>query len=128
MTGVERGKELKDADWLGAGKMLSSRLVWLTGLASTIYLVGSASFLAFLALVFVPSPSENFTVLDGARLVAMNALPACVYAMIGITGLTLWPSSRLWILGLSAILGETALAIYACAVPGSIPLFTDWLL
>lgn len=109
------------------GKGFWVGLVWLVGLASTIYLVGYASFWTFLAVVFA-SPSSAISTVEYLGYIAVNAAPACCYAAIGITGLTFLSSRRFWVLGLSAILLETALAAYAVAKPGSIPMFTGWLL
>lgn len=101
-------------------------LVWAIGLISTIYLVGHASFLAFLAVVFgSPSSIGLFGYLGS---IALDSTPMCCYAATGGIGLKFWPSRRFWMLGLSAISAETALAVYAFANPGSIPMFTNWLL
>ena len=96
------------------------------GLVSTIYLVGLALFWLFLAVVF-GSGHSSISTLEYAQSIAVNSIPAIFYAALGITGLKLL-CSRLWFLGHSAILVVTGLAIYAYASPGTLPMFTHWLL
>jgi hypothetical protein len=109
------------------GKGLWLDAVWVVGLLSTIYLVGYSSFLTFLAIVFASS-STLMTNLEYVAQVGMYATPPFCYAAIGATGLSFLHSNRFWVFGLSAVLAETALATYAAMNPGSIPLFTDWIL
>lgn len=128
MISVENRKEPDTVDWVSGSKKLVSALFWFVGLVSTIYLVGDALFLVLLTVVFLPSSSGYTAILDDFKIIAINASPVCLYAAIGFVGLKFGPSSRFKTLGLSAILAETALAIYAYTHPESLPMFTDWLL
>ena len=111
-----------------ARKGVAHELLFVVGLASTIYLVGMASFYTFLTVVFAPTSSHFISHLNLVGMILASSVPALTYAAIGFSGLKFLASSRFWRLGLFATLVEAALAIYAIARPGSIPLFTDWLL
>src|SRR5579863_5729404 len=91
-------------------KTLLVLLVWLAGLASTLYLIGLAFLLVFYAVIFGTGP--NFVLLHYLAFVAESAVPAIFFGTIGIAGLLLWPSARLWPFGLLGILVETMLAAY----------------
>ena len=131
MTGLIRGRETEQCGWLVEcdTQKLWFALLWLMGLVSAFYLFKNALLLAFLSIVFAPAPSSYMTKLDIIQTIAMDSTPACFYAVLGFVGFKLCrPSSRFWVLGLAAVLVETALAIYAFADPGTLPMFTDWLL
>ena len=121
-----RGPGAGEIPELRIGKGLWVGVIWAAGLASTVYLVGYALFFLLLAVAF--SSASKITTLDHLAQIGTSAAPACLYAVIGITGLTFLSSRRYWILGLSAISVEIALAIHVLANPGCIPLFTAWLL
>ena len=130
MTRFESRTEMKDGKWPieMARKESAFELVWFWGLIATLYLVSLGLFLAFLSVIFVPYSSKYLTIFDIMGMVGTDLLPACCYATIGVIGLKFLPSRRFWTLGLSAILVETALAIYAFANPATLPMFTYWLL
>jgi hypothetical protein len=105
-------------------KMLLILLVWLIGLVSTIYLVGTALYLTFLAVIFGMDTS-HFAILGYLGFVGANSIPALCFALIGIAGLLFWPSARFWPFGLFAVLVETILALYIFANPESMLTFLE---
>lgn len=59
--------------------------------------------------------------------VALSAAPLCCFAAIGFVGLRFWPFERFRLLGLSAIVVQTAAAIFFYTSPEGLLLFFDLL-
>lgn len=100
-----------------------SRLVWLAGLLSTIYLVGWASFLSFLSIAFMDYSTPDFEWSKVAS-VARDSVPLCCFLVVGIASLRSWPHGRFRLWGLSAIVLQTSLAIWVLLNPEGIDVFT----
>ena len=107
------------------GQDLVPGIIWLAGLASTLYLVGWASFLVFIAVVF-RDHSPQVSEWDKLAFVGMNALPLCCFVVIGFVSLRFWPHRRFRLLGLSAILLQTLSAVCCYVRPEGVLVFIDW--
>lgn len=128
MTGLENGIEFGEVDGpVGAfGRAPMMRLVWFVGLLSTIYLVGNAVLLSLLSIAFMDYSTPDFEWSKVAE-VGRDSLPLFCFALIGSAGLKLWPQGRFRLLGLTAIVVQTALAVCAYANPEGFLIFSDWL-
>jgi hypothetical protein len=122
MTDIEEEGDESAGDAL---KTLLAGLVRVVGLLATLYLVGISSLLALYSIGFINYSTPDFAWWKVAD-VAKDSLPLLAFAAIGIAGLKLWPRGRYRLWGLSAILFQTAMAIYLLASPEGLLALTDW--
>lgn len=127
MASFESMRSAEKCDACGPVRELWIWPLWIMGLISTLYLSWIASFWLYLAVGFgayAPDVSRWEYILY----VSFNAIPLICYVTIGIIGLRLLRSKRLWIFGLLVVLVESGLAIYAYTNPTVIPMFSGSLL
>ena len=103
-----------------------TRFIWFVGMLATIYLVGSAMLLSLISIAFMDYSTPDFEWSKVAD-VGLSSMPLVCFAALGFAGLKFWPQGRYRLWGLSAILFQTAMAVYAYASPDGVLIFTDWL-
>lgn len=127
MASFESMRSAEKCDACGPVRGLWIWPLWIIGLISALYLFWIASLWLYLAVGFGVS-APDVSRLEYIWYVAFNAMPLICYVTIGIIGLRLLHSKRLWIVGLLVVLVESGLAIYAYTNPTAIPIFSGLLL
>jgi hypothetical protein len=128
MTDCENGRAHGESvrNFAALSKALALILVWVMGMASTVYLLGQGLLLSVFSIGFINYSEPHFAWWKVAD-VALDTLPLLCFAAIGFVGLKFWPHERRRLWGLSAMLIQTAMAIVTYARPEGLLAFKSWL-
>lgn len=114
----ENGRARDDTDRpvTTSGELLAANLVWLLGLVATGYLAYRTLEITFYMFVFMDHGSRAFAWRNVADVVLISAA-FWLFTAIGYAGLRFWPHGRFRAWGLSAIVFQVAMAVFAYADP-----------